>query len=61
MLRTKRGRTIVLNDLLNLFNVDNKESHAIFDTFTVLLPLSEEAGSNHSARSFPKKIFEHGP
>jgi hypothetical protein len=48
----------MLNDLLNLLNADNKDSHAIFEALLPFMPLSNEAASNQMSRSFTRQSYE---
>jgi len=48
----------MLNDLLNLFNADNKDSHAIFEALVPFVPLSNEAASNPMSQSFTRQSYE---
>ncbi len=48
----------MLNDLLNLFNADSKDSHAIFEALLPFVPLSNEAASNPMSRSFTGQSLE---
>jgi len=48
----------VLNDLLNLLNADNKDSHAIFEALVPFVPLSNETASNQMSRSFAGYSYE---
>ena len=48
----------MLNDLLNLLNADNNDSHAIFGALVPFVLLSNEAASNQMSRSFTRQSYE---